>query len=197
MGVSLSPASSTPSNNVPALAGTAALNSARLDGLTRSNRDMTRTDAPSAAPATAPAAPPKPAGPPPLPKIAGLSATQVKNAWAIVQEGHKMGVSSRGQQIAIATAMQESNLFNLKKAVDHDSLGLFQQRPSSGWGSKKQLVNPTYAAHAFYAVLVKHKNTWGTLWLAAQTVQRSAFPHAYQKHATAAAKVVKELDKRF
>ena len=41
-----------------------------------------------------------------------------------------MGISARGQQIAIATAMQESNLYNLKRAVDHDSLGLFQQRPS-------------------------------------------------------------------
>ncbi len=193
MGVSLSPASSTPSN-APALAGAAALNAARLDGLTRSNRDMTRTDAPTTTPSTTP---PKPAAPPPLPKIAGLSATQVKNAWAIVQEGHKMGINARGQQIAIATAMQESNLFNLKHAVDHDSLGLFQQRPSSGWGSPKQLTNPRYAAHAFYAVLVQHKNTWGTLWRAAQIVQRSAFPYAYQKHATAAAKVVKVLDTRF
>ena len=196
MGVSLSPASSTPSNNSPALAGSAALNSARLDGLTRANRDMTRTDAPTPATSKATTPAPKPAAAP-LPKISGLTATQVSNAWAIVQEGHRMGINARGQQIAIATAMQESNLYNLKRAVDHDSLGLFQQRPSSGWGSKKQLVNPTYAAHAFYAVLVQHKNTWGTLWRAAQIVQRSAFPYAYQKHSTAALRVVKALDARF
>jgi hypothetical protein len=162
--------------------------------LTRSNRDLTRTGTTATA---APATTPKPATPPPLPHISGLSATQVKNAWAIVQEGHRMGVNARGQQIAIATAMQESNLYNLKRAVDHDSLGLFQQRPSCGWGSKKQLVDPTYAAHAFYAVLVQHKSSWGTLWRAAQIVQGSAFPYAYQKHATLAGKVVKALDTRF
>ena len=108
-----------------------------------------------------------------------------------------MGINQRGQQIAIATAMQESNLYNLHRAVDHDSLGLFQQRPSCGWGSPSQLVNPTYAAHAFYAQLVKHRSTWGTLWRAAQIVQGSAFPYAYQQHSSAALHVVQVLDKRF
>jgi len=87
--------------------------------------------------------------------------------------------------------------YNLKRAVDHDSLGLFQQRPSSGWGSPRELTNPTYAAHAFYAVLVQYKGSWGTLWRAAQDVQRSAFPYAYQKHSSAALRVVTVLDQRF
>ncbi len=108
-----------------------------------------------------------------------------------------MGINARGQQIAIATAMQESNLYNLKYAVDHDSLGLFQQRPSSGWGSPKQLTNPTYAAHAFYQVLVHYKGAWGCVTCAAQRVQRSAYPNAYAKHTAAALRVVKALDKRF
>ena len=108
-----------------------------------------------------------------------------------------MGVNQRGQQIAIATAMQESNLRNLTRAVDHDSLGLFQQRPSCGWGTPKELTNPTYAAHAFYAVLLQHRSTWGVLWRAAQIVQGSAYPYAYQKHASAALALVKILDTRF
>jgi hypothetical protein len=196
----------------PALAGAAALNAARLDSLQQANRDMQRsaTSSPIATPASTKPAPkpaakakpkpapkPKPAKPAPLPHIAGLTATQVSNAWAIVLEGHKMGISARGQQIAIATAMQESNLYNLHRAVDHDSLGLFQQRPSSGWGSPGELTNPTYAAHAFYAVLVHYKGAWGSVWRAAQDVQRSAFPYAYQKHSSAALHVVRVLDKRF
>jgi hypothetical protein len=202
MGISLRPAPDRPT--APALAaGTAALNTSRLDALDRSNRSLTRTaPTPSAsaktpAPKPKPKPKPKPAGPAPLPSISGLTSTQVANAWAIVQEGHRMGISARGQQIAIATAMQESNLYNLKRAVDHDSLGLFQQRPSSGWGSPRELTNPTYAAHAFYAVLVQYKGSWGTLWRAAQDVQRSAFPYAYQKHSSAALRVVTVLDQRF
>ena len=99
--------------------------------------------------------------------------------------------------IAMATALQESNLKNYRYAVDHDSLGLFQQRPSSGWGTPRQLTNPTYAAHAFYAVLVHYKGSWGCLTCAAQRVQRSAFPSAYAKHERFATKIVDVLDKRF
>jgi hypothetical protein len=118
-------------------------------------------------------------------------------ANAIVAEGHHMGVSRRGQIIAMATALQESNLKNYTHAVDHDSLGLFQQRPSSGWGTPRQLTNPTYAAHAFYAVLVRYKGSWGCLTCAAQRVQGSAFPSAYAKHEGFATKIVDVLAKRF
>jgi hypothetical protein len=208
LGISIHPAPANPA--APALANAASLNAERLTALDRANRSLQRTaPATPSAPATpavkpstpaakpAPKPKPKPAKPAPLPSIPGLTRTQVNNAWAIVLEGHRMGINARGQQIAIATAMQESNLYNLTRAVDHDSLGLFQQRPSSGWGSPRELTNPTYAAHAFYAVLVHYKGAWGTLWRAAQDVQRSAFPYAYQKHSSAALRVVTILDKRF
>jgi hypothetical protein len=164
------------------------LDASRTDALMRANRSLTRT---------APPAKPAPAKPAPLPSIAGLSSTQVKMADAIVKEGVHMGVSRRGRIIAMATALQESNLKNYTHAVDHDSLGLFQQRPSSGWGTPKQLTNPTYAAHAFYRVLVHYKGSWGCLTCAAQRVQRSAFPSAYAKHERFATKIVDILDKRY
>jgi hypothetical protein len=178
------------------VAGSATLDADRLANATKANRSLDRT-APTATTATQKAAPKPKAKPAGLPKISGLTTTQVKNAWAIVKEGHSMGVSQRGQQIAVATAMQESNLENLKYAVDHDSLGLFQQRPSSGWGTPKQLTNPAYAAHAFYAVLVHYKGSWGCLTCAAQDVQRSAYPGAYAKHSSSALRVVKALNTRF
>jgi hypothetical protein len=205
LGISLHPAHTPAPTGVPALAGAAALNTARIDALQQANRDMQRsasTDPLAKPPVVTKSVSPKPAPPKPKPKpkplpaIAGLTTTQVNNAWAIVLEGHRMGISQRGQQIAIATAMQESNLYNLNRAVDHDSLGLFQQRPSSGWGSPGELTNPTYAAHAFYSVLVHYKGAWGTLWRAAQDVQRSAFPYAYQKHSSSALRVVRALDAR-
>jgi cell wall-associated NlpC family hydrolase len=84
--------------------------------------------------------------------------------------------------IAIATALQESTLRNLENAVDHDSLGLFQQRPSQGWGTREQILDPVYASNSFYNRLVRVPN-WQTrpLTEAAQAVQRSAYPNAYAK----------------
>lgn len=184
----------------------ATLNASRTDALARANRSLTRV-APTTPAAPKPAAPkppapakkaaPAPKKPAPLPRIAGLNSSQVYYANAIVAEGHRMGISRRGRIIAMATALQESNLINYRSAVDHDSLGLFQQRPSSGWGTPRQLTNPTYAAHAFYAVLVHYKGSWGCLTCAAQMVQRSAFPSAYAKHEGFASKIVDTLDKRF
>ena len=198
IGVSISPSTPAPANATLSASSIAA---ARTDAATRSNRDLQRTAPPATskpgAVSTTQPAKPKPQGPGPLPRISGYSSAQVANAWAIVLEGHRMGISPRGQQIAIATAMQESNLYNLRRAVDHDSLGLFQQRPSSGWGSPRQLTNPTYAAHAFYRVLVHYKGAWGNLTRAAQAVQRSAFPNAYAKHTSAALRIVRVLDQRF
>jgi hypothetical protein len=108
-----------------------------------------------------------------------------------------MGISTRGQTIAMATALQESNLVNYRYAVDHDSLGIFQQRPSSGWGTPQQIETPTYAAHAFYRVLLQYKSAWGCLTCAAQDVQRSAFPSAYAQHEQFAALIVNILNRRF
>lgn len=108
-----------------------------------------------------------------------------------------MGISLRGQTIAMATALQESRLVNYRHAVDHDSLGIFQQRPSSGWGQPSRLTDPTYAAHAFYRALVRYRSLWGCLTCSAQHVQRSAYPNAYAKHEANARRIVEILNRRF
>ena len=110
---------------------------------------------------------------------------QVRNAAIIVQVGRETGVPPRGWVVAVATAIQEStlrNLGNLGDRNDHDSLGLFQQRPSQGWGTPEQVTDPAHAARAFYQRLVRIPNFQQLrLSQAAQAVQRSAFPDAYQK----------------
>jgi hypothetical protein len=113
------------------------------------------------------------------------SAEQVANAHAIVAAGKKMGLPPRAYVVAVATALQESNLHNLGNlgsSNDHDSLGLFQQRPSSGWGSPSQLQDPTYASTAFYKALTQVSG-WSGMPVtdAAQAVQVSAFPDNYAK----------------
>ncbi|MGC4808746.1 M23 family metallopeptidase [Micromonospora sp. DT233] len=106
---------------------------------------------------------------------------QVANAAAIVTTGTEQGIPARGRVIAVATAMQESTLRNLPDG-DRDSVGLFQQRPSQGWGTAAQLQEPVYAASTFYARLVTVSG-WETMPLteAAQAVQNSAYPNAYAK----------------
>ncbi|MFJ3383301.1 MULTISPECIES: LysM peptidoglycan-binding domain-containing protein [unclassified Curtobacterium] len=128
-----------------------------------------------------------------------LSAEQRQNAETIVSVGRSLGVPDRGLVIALAAAMQESSLRNLSHG-DRDSVGLFQQRPSQGWGTAAQLQDPTYAAKLFFGG--KHNPNKGTTsglldvpgWStksvadAAQAVQRSAYPKAYaqwEKSATA------------
>ena len=105
-----------------------------------------------------------------------------------------MKLPPRAWVIAIATSMQESQLKNigdLGDANDHDSLGLFQQRPSSGWGTPDQLTNPQYAATAFYKGLIDVKGyDKMPLTDAAQAVQVSAFPDHYAKWETAAGHMV-------
>jgi hypothetical protein len=125
------------------------------------------------------------ASPASLPVVGGWTPTQLANAAVIVDTGAQLGVPVRGWVIAVATAMQESSLHNygnLGPRNDHDSLGLFQQRPSQGWGTPAQILDPRYAATAFYRHLLKVPG-WQTLPLtvAAQAVQRSAFPDAYAK----------------
>lgn len=120
-----------------------------------------------------------------LPDLSPLSEAQERNAATIITVGQNMNLPTRGWIIAVATAMQESHLQNLPdlgKSNDHDSLGLFQQRPSQGWGTPAQILDPTYAATKFYTKLLTVKD-WQSLPLteAAQAVQRSAFPDAYAK----------------
>jgi murein DD-endopeptidase MepM/ murein hydrolase activator NlpD len=131
------------------------------------------------------------------PKVAGWSAEQVRNAATIVQTGQDLKVPPRGWVIAVATSMQESTLHNygdLGSRNDHDSLGLFQQRPSTGWGTPAQTRDPVHASTSFYQRLVKIKG-WQTMTLtkAAQKVQRSAYPNAYAKHEDAAARLVNTI----
>ena len=123
-----------------------------------------------------------------------LTEEQVSNAVVIVEVGHDLGVPPRGWVVAVATALQESGLRNLPHLGarnDHDSLGLFQQRPSQGWGTPEQILDPRYAATKFYEKLVTVEG-WETMPLtrAAQAVQRSAYPDAYARHEPLAVAVV-------
>jgi hypothetical protein len=112
-----------------------------------------------------------------------LSDEQIANAVTIAEVGVELEMSQRAVVVALATAMQESNLRNLDYG-DRDSLGLFQQRPSQGWGSPEQVQDPVHAARSFYRTLRK-VDGWQDMRVtdAAQRVQRSAFPEAYQKWA--------------
>jgi murein DD-endopeptidase MepM/ murein hydrolase activator NlpD len=132
-----------------------------------------------------------------LPRVTQLGDEQVRNAAIIVAVGQQMQVPPKGWVIAIATALQESwltNLGNLGAHNDHDSLGLFQQRPSQGWGTPAQIMDPQYASHKFYEKLSTIQG-WQTMALtdAAQAVQNSAFPDAYAKHEPLASLVVNVL----
>jgi hypothetical protein len=111
-----------------------------------------------------------------------LDADQASNAAIITAVAVQRNLPARAATIAIATALQESKLRNLTYG-DRDSLGLFQQRPSQGWGTKAEVTDPVYASNAFYDVLVKIEG-YRTLSVtkAAQKVQRSAFPSAYAAH---------------
>ncbi len=122
---------------------------------------------------------------------AGLTAEQAGNAAAIVAVGRRLGVPVRGWVIAVATALQESDLINSGTATNHDSLGLFQQRPSQGRGTPQQIMDPAYASAAFYTAL-QHVPHWETLPLtvAAEKVQRSAYPDAYADDEPRAAAIV-------
>lgn len=88
----------------------------------------------------------------------------------------------RAVTVGLATVIQESGLRNLNYG-DADSLGLFQQRPSQGWGSPDEVRDPVYASHTFYDALLEVSG-WEQMevTVAAQTVQRSAFPTAYADH---------------
>lgn len=104
---------------------------------------------------------------------------QMQNASTIAAVGVNLGVSAYGIEIAEATALQESKLRDLSGG-DRDSLGLFQQRPSEGWGTAEQIQDTTYASTAFFKALMKVPD-WQHLavTVAAQDVQHSAYPGAY------------------
>jgi len=112
-----------------------------------------------------------------------LDSVQMANAATISAVGVRRGMPEQAVVIALATALQESKLENLDRG-DRDSVGLFQQRPSQGWGTPEKIRDPRYAADKFYAGLKKVKG-WQQMRVtdAAQKVQRSAYPNAYEKWA--------------
>ncbi|GAA5209332.1 hypothetical protein GCM10025774_22030 [Microbacterium kyungheense] len=126
------------------------------------------------------------------PSIPGLTAEQVANAQLIVRIGRELGVPDRGIAIALGTAMQESSLRNVTWG-DRDSLGLFQQRPSYGWGTEAEVQDAARATRVFYGGAGDPNGArtrglldvpgWQNLTFtqAAQAVQISAFPDAYAK----------------
>ncbi|MGW4826271.1 C40 family peptidase [Amycolatopsis japonica] len=126
----------------------------------------------------------------PTSTVPGLTAEQMGNAATIVAVGKQMGVPELGLVVAIAAALQESRLRNLHYG-DRDSLGLFQQRPSMGWGSPQQITTPAYAATKFFERLTATPN-WQSMSVndAAQTVQGSGFPSAYAQHEQIARAVI-------
>ncbi|MET9297653.1 C40 family peptidase [Streptomyces sp. NPDC003077] len=130
--------------------------------------------------------------------VPGLDAPaeQVPNAKTIQATGVAMHIPARGQVVALATALQESGLRNLTYG-DRDSLGLFQQRPSMGWGTASEILDPVHASTKFYEGL-KQVSGWQSLSVtqAAQAVQKSGFPEAYAKWeplATALQKAIEPL----
>ncbi len=144
---------------------------------------------------------------PPEP-VAGLNQAQMNNAAVIVRVAQELDLPRRAMLVAMMTGMQESSLRNLANPTvpasldrphegdgsNFDSLGIFQQRPSQGWGTVGQLMTPRYAARVFYEKLLTIDD-WESRSLggAAQAVQRSALPDAYDKHEERATRIVDAL----
>ncbi|MBX9244156.1 hypothetical protein ICW40_04955 [Actinotalea ferrariae] len=127
------------------------------------------------------------------PLVARCSATSEGTAWHLEPDqadtaallaatSVRRSLPARATTIAIATGLQESKLRNITYG-DRDSLGIFQQRPSQGWGTEDQVLDPVYATNAFYDALVKVDGYQDLpVTEAAQAVQRSGFPEAYAQH---------------
>jgi protein-tyrosine-phosphatase len=118
-----------------------------------------------------------------------LTQEQIDNARTIIAVGKGAELSTQAQKIAVMTALQESSLINVDGG-DRDSAGLFQQRPSMGWGTLAQVTDPIYSSKSFYGVNPEGANRgliqvpgWETLspGAAAKAVQGSAFPDEYDK----------------
>ncbi|WP_026189586.1 hypothetical protein [Salinispora mooreana] len=125
-----------------------------------------------------------------------LGEEQTGNVKAIIEATKNADMDERAAVVAIATSLQESkleNLGHLGDRNDHDSQGLFQQRPSSGWGTVEQITDPEYSTTAFLDGL-KQVEGWQDMPLteAAQTVQVSAYPFHYAQWETQAADLVAE-----
>jgi hypothetical protein len=164
---------------------------------------------PSASPSPSVSPSPTPVKAPSRPTpVGGLSQVQMDYAATIVAVGEKLGLPKQAYVIAVATALTESQLLDLANwgvaesldlahdgvGGDHDSVGLFQQRPSSGWGTVEELMDPAISASKFYQALEQIPGWQGMpVTVAAQTVQVSAFPDAYAAQASLATLVVDAL----
>jgi len=126
-------------------------------------------------------------------KVGPYSGDQVKNAAAIISIGKQRGLTQHAQQTALMAAMTESTLNNLSGG-DRDSAGLFQMRPSQGWGTQAQVTDISYAINLFYERLVKVPG-WDSMspGEAAQSVEGSAFPDAYATKAANAVEMMNAL----
>jgi LysM repeat protein len=159
--------------------------------------------------ATAAAASPTAPTPKPTPKaikdaVTPLSSEMAVNARIIVSTAKAIGASDDAIVVALAAAAQESSLRNVQFG-DRDSLGLFQQRPSQGWGTKTQLLDPVRSTKAFFGGKANPNpgltnglldiSGWSSMSLteAAQAVQKSAHPEAYAKWETSARAWLSEL----
>lgn len=122
--------------------------------------------------------------------LAGFDADQINNAAIIVAVGKHLTVPAQGWVVAITAALQESDLVNVDHG-DRDSLGLFQERPSQGWGTPAQIMDPSYSSTQFYRHLLAVPD-WQQLSIndAAQAVERSGYPEAYGPHVPTAEKIV-------
>lgn len=170
------------------------------------------TSEPKPSPSPQPKPSPTPAPSKPTPTrpapIGGLTERQMEHAATIVRVGKEMGLPEQAYVVALATALQESYLRVLANPAypeslelpndgigyDHDSVGLFQQRPSSGWGTVAECMDPAHSARSFYEALQRVPG-WQNLpvTMAAQAVQVSAFPDAYAKHEPLARQLVAAL----
>jgi hypothetical protein len=126
-----------------------------------------------------------------------ISGPQMANATTIVQQALAKRMGVRSAVIAVATAMQESQLQNIDYGTS-DSVGLFQQQPVDGWGTAQQIMNPTYSADAFLSALQQYQSNnpgWATqpLWANAQAVQKSGYPTAYAQWEGQAAQLVQQI----
>jgi hypothetical protein len=119
---------------------------------------------------------------------ADLGPAELANARTVIGVGKGAQIPEQGQVIALMTAMQESKFVNYTTPVDHDSLGIFQQRPSTGWGTPEQITDVPTSSKSFYGVAPFGSNPgliqidgWPSLppGEVCQAVQRSAFPDRY------------------
>ncbi len=138
----------------------------------------------------------------PVPEVSGYGADQIRNAVTIDQVRRQLGLPPRATQIAYMTAMVEGpNLLN-PHSGDRDSQGMFQQRPSTGWGTPDQVTDPVLATRAFFGMAAHTRNpglsdipAWQTrpMGEVSQAVQRSAYPERYQTRAADAADLMQRI----